>query len=336
MRFHPLIYVPKTIEIPVEAPRLRFRGFFTVELIDAKSGLIKRVLHFENLITNAGLDRIGANNIQLRNMLAYMGVGTGSTAPANTDTALVAEISPTTTHRTNSNGGIVDVIASGASFTYWSVKRVRLFLEAQANGNLTEVGWFDVNSGGTMWTRQLFKDGGGTPTTIVKTSSDQLRVTYELRVYPPTSDVVNTVTISGTMYTYTIRASEIDDQSTWGGMGSGILGILGDFTNTTRINRAFETDTLGTTSGSPAGSPADADSTSLSSYSSSNYFLDSTSVWEPTSANFATGIGSMKVWGANPSAAQNQIFQVSFSPKFAKDNTKRLTITERRSWGRYP
>lgn len=313
--------------------KLGLRGFFTVELIDAKSGLIKRRLEFPNLITDAGLDALG-NGVQLGQLInSYMGVGTGSAAPGNSDTALVTEIAPAVTHRTTSNGGIAEVYGSGPSYAYWYRRITRLFSETQANGNLTELGLFTTSSAGTMFVRQLFKDALLAPTTITKTSADQLRVTYEIRLYSPTVDVtVNPFAVSGVNYSVTTRAFDIANGKTWG-QDNSIFAVMTSFRSTGLYASAIATNVLyanadplafGTTI-------AVATSNSTAGYVSGTFYADLTTVFDPGIANFAGGVGSLII-GTDGGPG----FQQAFTPKLPKDNTKRLTIVNRISWARYP
>src|SRR2546430_17063399 len=89
------------VEVPVS---IKVKGKLVVELIHAATGIVKRRLEFDNLITDAGLNGVGNVGTTLA-LTNWAGCGTGSTAPANSDTALVAEITPTTTHTTQSAGG---------------------------------------------------------------------------------------------------------------------------------------------------------------------------------------------------------------------------------------
>src|SRR5690606_975085 len=114
-------------------------GYFTVELIHARTGLVKRRLHFRNLITDAGLDAL-AGGARITDLINYLAVGTGSSEPSYTDTTLNAEVA-----RTNSNGGFGDSdarVGDGDLVEYWRRIRTRVFTEAQANANLTELGFF--------------------------------------------------------------------------------------------------------------------------------------------------------------------------------------------------
>jgi hypothetical protein len=327
--------IPRNRVLELEAAPMRIEGWVTVQLgrnLDGKKGppIILRELKFKNLIVNGGLDLLGSNSTSLSStFLNYIAVGTGSTAPANTDAGLVSE----TGVRTNSNGGFADVTGFGPANAYAFLQHTRLFTEAQSNGNLTELGFFTASTSGTMWMRQLFKDGTGTPTTVVKTASDQLKIIYEMRIYPPSADVVNTITISGTLYTYTHRAANIG-ASPWS-FASMFQASKNLFAwSSSEFDDAYETATLGTTAGAPSGTNATADSLSFSTYSAGNYYRDKTSKWEPATGNFGTGIGATTVNIFN-TGARVPMFQTSWSPKFTKDNTKRLTLVTRLSWARH-
>src|SRR5690606_29765886 len=200
----------------------------------------KRRLHFRNLITNAGLDAM-AGGVGISNLINYLAVGTGSSEPRYTDTTLDAEVA-----RTNSNGGFGDseaMVGSGDLVEYWRRIRTRVFTEAQANGNLAELGFFSAASGGTMWNRQLFRDELGQPTTITKTPEDQLRVTYEYRVYPPWDDVVQEIEVNGVPVEVVNRPLRVAGGLNWGGSyASAALNALGAVW-TSRLT-AYDTDTL--------------------------------------------------------------------------------------------
>ena len=299
-----------------------FEGRFDIKLIDARTGHVKRHLQFKNLITNAGLDYLGGSG-NPSSVRAWCGVGTGNTVPAVTDTALVTPLGT----RVGISSGPTHT--SGGSFLYWSQTVVYTFLEANANGNLTEIGLFSSAAGPTMWTRQLLKDGAGVPTVIVKTAAEQLQVTYEMRLYSPTVDVVGTVAISGNNYDYTVRAAETDDSTAWGSSPLTAWNMGGAASAS-----AYETDVLGTTIGRPAGTPNGVDSSSVAAYGAGTYYRDHTYVYEPANANFPSGIGS-HLYG-QPGSACAACFQLKWVPKIPKTAIKRFTLTVRLNWGRYP
>lgn len=319
-------------EVQIITPTARYECIVSWELgkFTGPNQYVKqRGSEFRNLITTAGLDFIATNRVSTAS--TFIAVGTGSSTPANGQTALDAEVGRVN-RRTTGDGTVV----SGASFLYWAIKYVYLFLEAEGNGNLTEVGFFNQASTGTMWARQLFKDIGGSPTTITKTASDQLKVTYEIRLYSPTVDATQTgLVISGTSYDITTRAREIDTAIIWGfdnGAGSGALVLAGaNFTNPG--GRAFDGSTvLGSTTGGLSGTNAGASSSVAGSYSGGNFYRDVTMKWEPTDGNLAGGIGGFHTYGGGTT----ELFQSVFVPAFAKDATKRLTLVVRCAWARYP
>jgi hypothetical protein len=313
-------------EITIAGPRLM--GIISYKLIDAKTGRVKREGSMRNLITDAGLNALGgAANVSA--LVNYCGVGTSGTAPANAQTDLLAPVA--VTPRVNRAGTGNGTTSSGAAFAYWYYRRVVLFLETEGNGNLQEVGFFTAVSAGTMWARQLFKDGVGTPTVLTKTATDQLQITYEFRIYPPTVDVGGNVTISAVVYAYNTRAANINNNLVWGAGGTGALLNLGTWSTPWDVG---DTNVLGTTSGQPAASSfVNPTSTTYAAYGAGTFFRDVTLVYDPGIANFAGGIGCMRMWPFSSAGA----FQLAFTPtKLPKDATKRLTITFRSSWGRYP
>src|SRR5690606_9484008 len=117
--------------------------------------------------------------------------------------------------------------------------------------------FFSAAEGGTMWNRQLFRDELGNPTAITKTNEDQLRVTYEYRVYPPWDDVVQEIEVNGVPTEVVNRPQAVDSSGSWGaGGGLNNLGAVG-----TGTLIAYETATLpGRGSGSPSGTNANASS----------------------------------------------------------------------------
>lgn len=309
-------------------PMPSYGGHFTWQLL--RGGIIMREGEMHNLITDAGLDGMATNSIPT--LTQYIAVGTGSTAPANNQTALIAEVG-----RVNRRSTGDDSNTSGPAFAYWSTKRVYLFIEAEANGNLTEVGLLNQVTGGILFARQLFKDVGGVPTTVIKTSADQLRITYELRVVPPTVDVNQSgLVISGVAYGFTTRAREIDVNLMWGkNTGDNVNGMLNGpvWGFNGPGGRAFDaTAALGTTQNGLSGTNAAKSSASVLAYAAGTFYRELTHKWEPTDGNLAGGIGGFHMFGGDTT----ECFQTVVAPVFPKDSTKRLTIVSRWAWARSP
>lgn len=313
----PFIVPHRHIEIPLAVASAGVRGRFSVELVHAASGLIKRRLDFDNLVTDAGLDYIAARN-GFSSAVTFVAVGTGSSAPSYSDTTLNAEIA-----RTSNNGGFSETsgsVGSGDNLEYWWRRRTYLFTESEANGNLSEIGIFSQD-GATLWARQLFTDEAGNPTTITKTNEDQLRIVYERRVCPPMDDHVQIVDVKGTPTTVTTRASNVTSTQSWGRADV--------FGGTTLNAYAYSTDVLGGRSSGPAGSST-ITSTTESVYVPGTFFREIEFRWGPSQANYDGGVGAISVspW-IGPVA-----FQSSFAPKLPKLDTERLVIQVRVDFSR--
>lgn len=307
-------------------------GWFDVELIHKPTGIIKQKLRFKNLITNAGLDSIGiydrAGPGALYGEGSWMGVGSGTTPPAVTDTQLEAQIV-----RTNSNGSPPIYSTAGTGGTdvdYWWIKTTKVFLPGVGTGNLTEVGIFNQSTGGTMWCRQLFKDGSGTPVTIVKTSEDELRISYELRLYTMKSTNTSTFTIKSVSRTCTTRAYDVDTANRWG--NTGLLSYLGrwdTFSATPFQNTLYSSSAMPAVLDNQVGTPTHASDASWGSYSSNTYYRDFTMVFSPGVGNVAIGSA---VWGGGNGYIAP--FITTINPPFLKTDTEKFTFTARLSWGR--
>ncbi len=299
--------------------RMAVKGKFTVELIHSRTGLIKRRLEFDNLITDVGLDF----NLSSASTGIYAAVGTGSTAPAVGNTALVSEVTPASSNRTNTQV-TADVLGFDAGSEFFYRRITRSFSNSQGNGNLTEIGLFSAVTGGTLWSRQLLKDGGGTPTTIVKTSDDELRITYEMRMFPG-PDITDTVDISSTTYDYTLRPCNTGSGGRWESACNALTNTLvstaqaGQFSETNSATTRFSTYT--------GADPTQSGWVTNASYSSGTFYRDVTVVVPPASINYVTGIGRILFGAVGSSSA---LFIMNFNPtKIPKDNTKRLTYTYR-------
>lgn len=300
-----------------------------VELIDAKTGFIKRRLtEFPNLITDAGLNAVG-NGTQIDDLVDYVAVGTDNTTPAVTDTALGAQVDD----RYQSTGGFSDVAASGPSYAYWSYTRTREIDEAFGNGNLTELGFFSALSGGTMWCRQLFLSGGS-PTTVTKTSNEKLRIIYEWRIYLVTTPTTDVLTIDTVSTDCDSRALQGNDGDAWG--ADGYIRYLGNWTTDERRANAYETQSFPTIDGGNfTGSAENASSISMVAYSSGTFQRDMDIVFEPGVANFVTGIGAINLPYVGSFLGGTQGLGTTFDPKVDKDNTERFTFRARIAFGRH-
>lgn len=333
----PAIIPPERIIESVS--NMKLEGYFEVELIHKPTGLIKRQLRFKNLITTAGLEWIGDVSPSTRQdgvgftfgrSNGYMGVGTGTAEPAITDTALQAQVA-----RTQSQGSptIAATAGSGPSYDYWWYKTTKVFLPGVGTGNLTEVGVFNASSGGTMWARQLFRDGLGNATTIVKTADDELRITYELRIYPMKTSNVSTITLKSVERTCTTRGYDIDSDGRWGSAAEGGGSMLTYFGR--RLDQgsgdlaSYSSSIMPALTDVQTGTATAPSTSGWGGYSAATYYKDHSMTWNPGLGNLT--MGSIK-WGGVQ--GYNSPFITTIEPAVSKTDTERFTFTGRVAWGR--
>lgn len=190
------------------------------------TGESRNLASFENLILDSGLNRLGTGGV-----IDCACVGTGTTAPANSQTTLENLLRVTTTQQSRAE------LSGSTSAPYYSeCQIVYRFAAGTATGNLSEVGlgWGGNAGANTMsglWCRALIKDSNGTPTTITVLSDEVLDIVYTLQLHPPTSDATGTFNLSGEAYQYTLRAASVDSRaaSAWNAMEilGGIAGYYG-------------------------------------------------------------------------------------------------------------
>jgi hypothetical protein len=122
--------------------------------LDRRTGLYVRRSKGKNMVVLAGLSMM-AKSIQYGNASAgktirYIEVGTGYTAPAKAQTALIAATLRVAIDSWDNTDIASDPVVMIAS---------KLFTTAQANANLMECGLFQESSGAPMFCRGLFNNG---------------------------------------------------------------------------------------------------------------------------------------------------------------------------------
>ena len=152
---------------------------------------------FPNLILNNGLDAIGNNS----SMFSQCFVGAGTSAPSVSQTSLDQPIGSAGNYQTGDAGSNV------AGGFCWERRTFRFFA-GQATGNLSEVGVGSAAS--DLFSRALILNGAGQPTTVTVLPDEILDVTYEVRLFWPTTDTSGSVAIAGVgSVPFTIRAAGI-------------------------------------------------------------------------------------------------------------------------------
>lgn len=186
-------------------------GFYRLRATNVKTGKQRIVADwFPNLITDYGLNAAGSQGQHFE----WCHVGSGTLAPAVGQTTLASWKAST-----NTEFALVSGTQGTAPYYLWMQRTFR-FAEGAAAGNLTEIG---VGYAGTstdpLFSRAFILDGVGAPTTITVLSNEILDADYQLRVYAPTTDTVQTIVDSGTAvsHTVTLRAAAVTNSDWWPG-----------------------------------------------------------------------------------------------------------------------
>jgi hypothetical protein len=186
----PMIYLPRYMTMEPEA-KLGFYGEF--EVIKKRRGIITQVLKFRNVITDVGLQWMVGNRNNVKEVTQYCQLGTGTTTPTSSDTELQ------TYGTCKEYSSYARTLGSTNDRYYKSQFEFGLF---DAIGTWTELGMsWTTGSGSSVFCRMLFKDDGGNPISIEKTSDDTMTIIYYLHVVR-TSDVPteNSITVDGIDY----------------------------------------------------------------------------------------------------------------------------------------
>ena len=144
---------------------IRMRGCLEIVLGDSSGKVLDRQV-INNTIVIAGrrwvLQQIASSEINTAESIAYMAVGTGTSAPATGDTALGGESSRIAIQSFNT-ANLTSNPPSWQAQASWATN--------QANTTLGEVALFVTDSSGVMLGRATF-------TTINKTTSNTFSISY--------------------------------------------------------------------------------------------------------------------------------------------------------------
>ena len=274
---------------------------------------------FDNIITDAGLEYMGANN----GWLDACQVGSGTATPVAGDTALASFVAGTTSQQTTTQ------TAQSSSPWYGATTITYRFAEGDAAGNLSEVGIGTAATAGTLFSRALITDGSGTATTITVLADEFLDVTYQVQLVPPTTDTTFNVTDSGpdgTVHAVTLRASNVDISSAVSkGWGVGSNG--NEVRVTTRTNVAAWSGAIGTIDAAPAGSQDAPASVVDDAYVGS-------SLERTATANFGLNDANFDIQSLQFAFFSAGTWQAEFNPVIPKTSTKTLSFDLKVSWTR--
>lgn len=317
----------------IRMPKTRFKGELRCKLYDLNRNLKYDSGWFPNLITDQGLIRMG--NEASGGWAGELNVGSGSTAPAITDTSLAAWMfNNTASYDSNLT------TPSAPDWEIWTTIVSRLD-PGEATGTIREVGAQDIdtNPNVNITTRALL----GTP--IVKNSDQFLDIYYKFWRYPDTVDRTGTINIEGTNYDYIVRGADYGDthQDVGNFASHYTTSKIGLRTGSSNVCSASDIATIDTAPATTGITNPWSDSP-LSSFvshnnSATNPYNDWTIGWA-----LDYGIGNIRSFyiredGHGNSAGrgfQIRIGQSVGDGPLVKNNTQELYLNFRCSWGRYP
>jgi hypothetical protein len=310
------IWVPRLKIIEPRSPLpavTQLAGFFKFTAIRPDGRRRPLTDWFPNLILDQGLNFIGTT----ATWLGACRVGSGNTAPANSQTNLVSHVAGST-NQVNTNE------SNSGSPPYYGYKQITWrFDQGAAAGNLAEVG---VGTGATnasnLFSRALILDSEGAPTTITVLSDEFLDVSYELRCYVPTDDVLSTISVTGVGDIDVVARASRASNVLWNPSPSSSSGFQGGGSNVTVYNGA-----IGSITDSPAGASSNG-SVSNEAYSDASYHRNFIGTWSLTQGNVAGGISAVR---ATMNCGE---MQYGLDPVIPKDGTQVLTLNFDHVWAR--
>jgi len=297
-------------------------GIVHFKLTNSKTGETRQ-FEFKNLILDSGLNRFAVSG----NLITGCILGSSGTTPVVSDTTISNILGSSTTLQANGEGSSNTTVLPYYTSRYWTYR----FIEGVATGNISQVAmtYGSVNtientySG--LFSLALVKDSNSTPITITKLADEVLDVTYTLRIYVPELDTTGVTDISGVAYNYTVRAAQ--------------AAFWTLFYSFPHVYEAIAyTEAIGSLTSKPSGSQASHTSSTMSAYVAGSFTRDIAILWDLNQGNIG-GIRSVYLTLGRISYTKTIRFQINYSnaidgTAIPKDDTKRLTLNYRFTWGR--
>lgn len=289
-------------------------------VVTSPDGTTKETGWIPNLILDQGLDGLSSEDSSLSGIFAYMQVGTGTSTPTVSQTALEAPIATENTDYTQfayENAGSAGGYA--ATQTVWVN-----FPQGAVVGNITEIGIGSSLPPGytnVLFSRALIVDESSNPVSISVSAFDQLTTYYRLTVTPTITSTTGTVTIAGNLYNFETLpfAAQYTGQILAAAYNFGSYGVDDDFT-------FGAIDSTGPAGTQFAGSFK---TFSVTPYVPGSYELIGTLAAGPSEWNSAgNGIGGLVVYSGLGR------YQMKFTPPIPKVNTETFTLQVKSSWAR--
>jgi hypothetical protein len=290
--------------VKLEGLNLRVAGRYRATLTDSVTGEVRYEGEwFDNLVTDIGLERMGTGAF-----LTRCHIGSGTSAPAVSDTGLQSPLGESSTVTSDTTG-----TAASAPHYGWRRKTFR-FTAGVGTGTVSEVsiGWATGNA--SAFSRALL------PSPITKLSTDILDITYELRSLAPAADASFNCVIASVAHACASRAAVVNSISAW----------TPDDQAVTPESALCYSGALGGVTAFPGGTEVAATSFSALPYVANSKQRRIQLDWNTDVANFAEGVRSIYV------RTSIGTFQCEFTPPINKvgppQRSLRLTVFV--SWAR--
>jgi len=316
-----LIMPQKEIIVPARL-QVELKGFLRLRTINKYSGKCRiDTGWFPNKLLTSGM-----NAMADLNFMSACQVGTNGTAPSASDTSLLGHHAGTSTITVTAEGR-----SSAVPYFGWKRKTFR-FAAGTVAANLSEVGVGWGTSGSTLISRARILDPIlQTPTTITPLADELLDVMYELRYYPPLTDILGPqLNLNGVIYNTTTRAASVtgDRWSTYIGSKLGVVAGV-DWT-------AYD-GSIGTLLTAPSGLSANCDSSSQSNqaYSNNSFQVGLLCNVGAGGWNLAGGIRSVRI-RTTAGDYQTEFSAASGGATIPKDTGFTMLMYWTLSWGELP
>jgi hypothetical protein len=289
--------------------------------------IIEETPWFHNTILDQGLDRMGAT--AAATVISSAQVGTGNTPPSTTQTSLTTFLAGV-----DSGSPYPSSTTNSGSPNYQSLKTwIFTFTQGAVVGTIAEVGVGWASTGSTLFSRELIRDGGGSPITLSLTAIDQLIIYYELTFTPTITDGSGSVVLNSITYNYSSRILRVAS------FASAVFSVLGqrlafvDTVDTYQSGASLAAITANFPNGT-AISNGSQSSITTGSYTTGNYYLNKSIFWDVGRANHAGGIGALFISLSGGSGGPDIYYQIVFATPIPKTNVQQLTLVIRFSWAR--
>lgn len=322
-----MILIPKYRDLIVDlgghpGEKASIKGEYRIERYDCMGNKNYDSGWVKNLITNEGLTRRTTDS----GWSGYFYIGSGSTAPANTDTAMAAFLAASNTVQGSSTQQNPPV---APNYEKWN-QTTRRFNAGVGTGTIREVGIGSNTSGGELFSRQLVSPA------LTKASDEVVDLTWRVTQYPSLIDSAGTVVIDTITYDYILRPIKVH-QSIYSSSGS-----VFDQVVASNFNQVSDAGLVAITASGLAGTTGTSPQNLSSNGAGGLGYRNFSYKYGLDYGNLANGIRTINVGRSGPGTQiQIQFIAQSATPTpsgtaIPKDNTKELTINWRADWVRHP